>query len=147
MDDEKTGASQEPPSSAQEAWRQVGNQIKSLGESLTAALRFALNEESYQQHKQAIQQGFDQLVKEVSDTIQVNLQSNEAQQAKQEAEKFFQGIRNASELTINEIRPQLTAALRRLNSELDAIIEKLEQSASSSEPAEQPSNPDDLPST
>lgn len=146
MDGEKNSASQDIPSSAQEAWQQVGNQIKSLGESLTAALRFALNDETYQQHKQAIQQGFDHVVKEVSDTIHDNMQSDEAQQAKQQAEKLLKGVRNASEMTVNEIRPQLAVALRRLNSELDTIIEKLEQSDQTSEHVEQPSNKEDSPS-
>jgi len=52
MDGEKNSASQDIPSSAQEAWQQVGNQIKSLGESLTAALRFALKKHINSTNKQ-----------------------------------------------------------------------------------------------
>jgi len=74
------------------------------------------------------------------------MQSDEAQQAKQQAEKLLKGVRNASEMTVNEIRPQLAVALRRLNSELDTIIEKLEQSDQTSEHVEQPSNKEDSPS-
>ncbi len=124
---EEAPDSQEGQSTAQEAWRNVGEQMKTLGQSLSAALRLAWEDEAFQQHKEAIQQGFENLAKEVSRAIEDGIQSSEVKQARQHAEKVMEDVRSAGEQTIQEARPHLVSALRRLTNELEAIIETLEQ--------------------
>ena len=48
---------QEAPS--REAWRQVGDQFKQLGESIAAAFRTAWHDESTQQYKREVEEGLN----------------------------------------------------------------------------------------
>lgn len=135
--EEEAPDSQEGQYTAQEAWHHVGDQMKSLGQSLAAALRLAWEDKAFQQHKESIQQGFENLVKEVSHAIEDGIQSSEVKHARQHAEKVMEGVRSAGEQTIHEARPHLVSALRRLTNELEAVIEKLEQAASTTVEDEQ----------
>jgi len=119
--------------STNDAWKQIGDQMKTLGVSLAGVFRLAWEKEENQQRLQGLQQGLESMVKDVSGAIKESLDSSEAKQARQQAEKVMESVRNASEQTAHEVRPHVVTALRQLTKELQNIIEKMEPSTPKSE--------------
>lgn len=146
--DREEASYQESP---EEAWREVGREFEALGESLSRAVRAAWESEETQQHVRSMQEGLEKMVGEVDRAVREAGESPKGRKLRAEAEKTADSLRQAGEQTWQEARPQLVSALRKVNVELQQLINSLEQrSASASEPSERSPSPaegETLPTT
>ncbi len=132
-----------PTSPTADAWREVGKQFESLGNSLAAAFRTAWHDESTQRGLREVQTGLETMVSRVDQAIKEATASPDAQKVRTEAERAAQSLRAASEKTWQESKPQVVSALRQFSAELQKAISKLEEA----QPAapEAPATPSDQP--
>jgi uncharacterized membrane protein YccC len=128
--------------SASEAWHEVGQQFRSLGESLAAAFRTTWESEETRQHLEKVQAGLTAMIDEISQATKKMADSEEAQKVKAEVGKAAQSAQAASQQTAEEVRPHLLAAFHKIRTELDQIIQRMEQE----EPASEPSTDDETTS-
>ena len=110
-----------------EAWREVGRQFEALGKSLSRAFRAAWERKETQQHVRSMQDGLEKMVREVSRAVKEASESYQAERVRAEAEKAAGSLRRVGQRTWQETRPQLVSALTTLNSELQRLIDDLEQ--------------------
>jgi hypothetical protein len=125
-----TSSSQDKSSQAQEssaeAWREVGRQFKTLGESLAAALRVAWQDEDNRRHMRAVQDGLETMANEINQAVKQAASTQEAQQVREHAQQAAESARVAGEKAFQEGRPRLLAALRQVDAELCKMIANLE---------------------
>ncbi|MCL4562543.1 MAG: hypothetical protein M1281_18265 [Chloroflexi bacterium] len=118
---------QEKGSSSGEAWQEVGRQFEALGDSLAQALRTAWKDEGNRQKVKEMQNGLESMVKKIDQAIQEKAATPEGQQIKEEAKKAAENLRTAGQQTYQEVRPRLVTALQQLNSEIQKMIDRMEQ--------------------
>ena len=126
-DEQTTGQTEEtqgaPPG---DAWREVGQQFKALGQSLASAFRAAWESEESRQHVQQLQAGLEAMANEVGQAAKDMAASAEGQKVKGEVEKAAESARLAGEKALQDAQPHLLAALNRVNAELQQMINRLE---------------------
>jgi hypothetical protein len=120
-------------SSAGDVWQEVGQQFKSLGESLATAFKTTWESEETRQHLEKMQAGLESMVDEISQATQKVADSEETQKVKVEVEKAAQSAQAAGQEAIEEVKPHLLAAFQKIKVELDQIISRLEQAEASPE--------------
>ena len=109
----------------EEAWREVGRQFQSLGESLAEAFRSAWESEETRKHVQNMEGGLKAMVDKVDQALKEISASPEAEKMHTEAEKAADTLREAGEKTWQEARPHLLSALTQINAELQKMIGRL----------------------
>lgn len=112
--------------SSSEAWQEVGRQFQILGETIAAAFRASVNDEETRNHMQAIRDGLHSMVDEVDRAIEDSMASPTAQEARAEAQKAAEALREAAEQTVQGIRPHVLAALQQVNEELRKFVDRIE---------------------
>lgn len=117
----------------QEVWREVGTRLEALGESLGRAIRAVWEREDTQQHLESMQDGLQKMADEIDHAIKEASESAEGKKLREEAERAAESARVASEQTWQETRPHLLSAMRRINAELERVIERLERSEKETE--------------
>lgn len=128
MDNNQTESSpQEKSSGSNDAWQEVGHQFEALGDSLAQAFRTAWQDEGNRQKVKEMQNGLEAMVKKIDQAIQEKAASPEGQQVKAEARKAAENLRSASKQTYQEARPHLVSALQQLNTEIQKMIDRIEQ--------------------
>jgi vacuolar-type H+-ATPase subunit I/STV1 len=111
----------------EEAWREVGGQFKTLGESLARAFRTAWESEENRQHLQNMSVGLEAMVDEIGQAIKDASASPEGQKVRQEVQRAAESARAAGEQAMQEARPHLLSALHQINAELQKMIGRLEE--------------------
>ncbi|MBN1993115.1 MAG: hypothetical protein JW953_10460 [Anaerolineae bacterium] len=127
-------------SPANEAWQNVGRQFRSLGESLAAAFKTTWESEETRQHLEEMQTGLEKMANEIGQAVKEAAESEEGQKIKVEAEKAAQSAQAVGRETMDEMRPHLLNAFRKIRTELDQIITGMEQKKASPETPEVESN-------
>ena len=117
MNDEQT---------TQESWREVGDQFKALGDSLSRAFRTAWESEENRQHLESIKSGLKAMVDQVGQALEEAGTSPEGQKVRREAEKAAESARVAGEKALEEARPHVLSAVRQINAELEKWIRGME---------------------
>jgi DNA polymerase/3'-5' exonuclease PolX len=110
---------------ADEAWREVGRQFQTLGESLAEAVRTAWESEGTRRHVQNMQGGLEAMAAKVDQAIKEASASPKAEKLRGEAEKAAESLREAGEQTWQEVQPHLLSALNQINAELQKMIGRL----------------------
>jgi hypothetical protein len=110
-----------------EAWREVGRQFQALGESLATAFRTAWESEENREHVQDMKTGLEAMVSEIGRAVQEASASPEAQRAREEVGRAAESARAAGAQALQEARPHLLSALRKVNAELQKMVHRLEQ--------------------
>jgi uncharacterized coiled-coil protein SlyX len=110
---------------ADEAWREVGRQFQTLGESLAEAVRTAWENEETRRHVQNMQDGLEAMAAKVDQAIKEAGTSPQAQKLRGEAEKAAESLREAGEQTWQEVQPHLLSALNQINAQLEKMIGRL----------------------
>lgn len=129
MTDEQTqsttdsGQAQQTPG---EAWREVGQQFRTLGESLASAFKVAWQNEENRGYLQEMQSGLEAMADRVNEAIKETAASPEAQKVRGKVEKGFESARTAGEQALHEARPHLLSALHQVNVEIQKVIARLE---------------------
>ena len=127
---------------AKDAWREVGDQFKALGESLATAFRTFWEKEETREHLQSMKEGLEAMVDQVGQAIEETSASPEGQQVRQEAEKAAESARAAGEKALQDARPHLISTLGQVNAELQRMIDRMEQGGSVSEDPAAEGGPD-----
>jgi len=125
-DDTRSSEEKKTSETAAEALHEVGKQFQALGESLAAALRVALDTPENRQRTQDLRAGVEAMVNEVERAIEETGESAQGQKVRSQAARVAESVRDASEQTIQEVRPHLVSALRQLNDELQRLIRQME---------------------
>jgi len=121
----------------EESWHEVGEQFKTLGESLSNAFRTAWEREETRQHLESIRSGLRAMVDQVDGAIKETSTSPEGEKVRREMEKAAGSARAAGEKALDEARPHILSAVRQINAELQKWIRQMEESEQGSEgPAE-----------
>ncbi len=123
------------------SWQDVGQQFKELGDSLAQAFRTAWEDEENKRRLQEMRTGLESMVREVGKAIDDTAHSPQGQHLREEAERTMEKVRNASEQTVQEVRPQLITALQQLNIELQKLVSRMEKHSDA--PPPQDKQPDD----
>ena len=110
----------------EDAWREVGQQFHTLGVSLAAAFRAAVDSEESRRHLKNLQTGLEDMATELGTVINEAAASVPARDLRVKAEKAATTARFATEDALQEARPQILSALRQVNAELQRIIERAE---------------------
>ena len=131
---------QEPPagSSAGDAWSEVGQQFKLLGQSLAAAFKSTVANEESRQHAEKIQAELDSAANEIAKAVKKATDSEEARKVQADVEKAAQSAVTAGKQTVEEMRPHLLAAFQSIRTELDKAINRMEQAAPDETEDDQP---------
>jgi hypothetical protein len=119
--------------SSGEAWREVGRQFEALSESLTAAFKTAWQSEENRQQLQEVRTSLEAMAERVGQTVKEVATSPDAQKAREEVKKVAQSAQTAGEQTLHEVQPHLLAALRQVKTEIDKMIDHLEQKSPAAE--------------
>ena len=127
---------------ASEAWQEVGQKFRALGESLAAAFKATWESEETRQHLEKMQAGLEEMVDEISRATKKVATSEEGQKVKAEVEKAAQSAQAAGQEAMEEVRPHLLAAFQKIRTELDQIIARMEQEEPASETANGETTPD-----
>jgi type IV secretory pathway TrbL component len=117
----------EQQTSAGQAWEDVGRQFRSLGESLASAFKSSWESEETRQHLEKMQTELEAMAAEIARSTKEVVDSEEGQKIKAEVEEAAQSARAAGQETAEELRPHLLDAFRRVRSELDQIITRMER--------------------
>jgi hypothetical protein len=117
----------EERTSAGQAWEDVGRQFRSLGESLASAFKSSWEKEETRQHLEKMQVELEAMAAEIGRSTKEVADSEEGQKLRAEVEEAAQTARAAGQQTAEELRPHLLDAFRRVRSELDQIITRLER--------------------
>jgi len=110
-----------------ESWREVGRQFEALGSALAQAFRSAWTHVESKPEAQQVKEGLESMVREVGQAIEEAASTQEAQKVKEEAKRAVESLRVAGEQTVEEVRPQLLTALKKVNEELQKLIEQMDQ--------------------
>jgi uncharacterized membrane protein YccC len=111
----------------EEGWDEVGNQFRALGESLSRAFRTAWQREENRRHLRDVQDGLSAMADQVGQAVREAAESPGGQKVRREVERAAESARVAGEQALQEARPQLLAALQRVNAELQKVIDRLEE--------------------
>ena len=124
---------------ASDAWDEVGQHFKSLGESLASAFSATWHSEETREHLKGMQASLETMVDRISQITKEVSESGEAQKVQAEVEKAAQSAKVAGQEAVEEVRPHLLSAFRKIRAELDQMISRMEQEPAA---AESPSDED-----
>ncbi|NPV07913.1 MAG: hypothetical protein HPY83_08125 [Anaerolineae bacterium] len=109
-----------------DSWQEVGEQFRLAGRRMAQALRAAWESEANRRGMQTLEESLESLSRDVGQIAKEVASTPEAEQVRVSVEKVAQTARAAGSQALDELRPRLVAALRQLNAELDALIQRLE---------------------
>jgi hypothetical protein len=109
-----------------EAWSEVGEQFRALGETIAQALRATWEREETRQHARDLQTGLEGLVTNVEQAISDFGVSSEGQRLRAEARKAAGSARFAGEKAWEDAQPHILSALRQVNAELRKVAGRLD---------------------
>jgi uncharacterized protein with von Willebrand factor type A (vWA) domain len=112
---------------AEDTWREVGDQFKALGESLATAFRTAWESEENRRHLESMKEGLEAMVDQVGQAVKETSASPEAHRVRTEVERAAESARAAGEKALQDARPHLISALGTINDELQKLIRRMEQ--------------------
>ena len=127
MTEEKSSTEQ---TKADDAWTNVGEQFKRLGESLAAAVSTTWESEETQRHFEQVKHELSAATQQISTAIKQAADSEEGQRVQTEVGKAADSVRSKGTEIYEEIRPELVAAFRNIRAEVDKIIHQMEQKES-----------------
>lgn len=110
--------------SFEQAWHEVGNQFKLLGQSLAVAFRQTVQDKEAWQE---VQSGLESAVDAIDRAIKETSASPEGQRVRDEVEKAAESARAVGEQAFREMQPHLLVGLRRLRDGLQRAIDRLKE--------------------
>jgi hypothetical protein len=109
------------------SWKEVGQQFESLGISTAQAFRTAWSSIETKNDAQQVKSGLEAMAREVGKAIEETAKAPEGQKIKEEAKRTAESLRVAGTQTVEEARPQIASALKKVNEELQRLIAKLDE--------------------
>jgi hypothetical protein len=99
-----------------EAWNEVGQQVQTLGESLTAAVNASVQDEQVEQKLNKMQAELDAASQQISQKIKPESDEEQTQATGREL--------------VKEVQPFLLSALKKMQTGLDQVVDDLEEKGS-----------------
>ena len=127
-------AEKDSQSTADQTWAEVGRQFRSLGDSLAAAFKSSWESEETRQHLEKMQAEIEAMATEVARSTRQAVESEEGHKIKVEVENAAESVRAAGQQTAEELQPHLLNAFRQIRSELDQIINRMEETGEKDAP-------------
>jgi hypothetical protein len=124
----RASGSEQSRSETRQAWEEVGHQFEQLVKSLAEAFAVSWESEETQRQFSLVKDRLESLADDVSATVEKSAASPEAQKMKSEAHKAAEAARQTTEKVVEEARPQIAAALKQVNAELQELIQMAENS-------------------
>jgi hypothetical protein len=123
-------------SSTNEAWEEVGQRFQSLGESLAAAFKSTWENKETQAQWEKVKVDVEAAANDIGRAAKETAATEEAQKAKAEAYKAAAAAQQAGQEMMDDAKPHLLAAFRKIRSELDKVIDSMENSETEKPPAD-----------
>jgi hypothetical protein len=121
---------QEKGQTNSEPWNEVGRQFQTLGESIAQAFRSAWQDEGNRAKAEEMKIGLVSLVSEIGKAIEESASSEKGKKVIHEAEKAAQELHQAGAAAVQDMQPHLLSALRRVNQDLQAMIDRMDNTGS-----------------
>jgi len=134
MTEEQQGKKTE--ASANEAWQEVGQRFQTLGESLAAAFKSTWENEEPQTQWEKVRADMEATANDIGRAAKETAATEEAQKAKAEAYKTAEAAQQAGQEVMDDVKPHLLAAFRKIRTELDKAIEGMEKSETEEAPTD-----------
>jgi len=119
-----------------EAWAEVGQRFQTLGESLAAAFKSTWENKETQAQWEKVKTDVEAAAHDIGRAAKETAATEEAQKAKAEAYKTAAAAQQAGQEVMDDVKPHLLAAFRKIRSELDQVIGSMEASEEEKPPAE-----------
>jgi ABC-type transporter Mla subunit MlaD len=113
-----------------ESWQEVGRQFEALGGALAQAFRATWTRASSTSEAQQVKESLESVLDQVGRAVDETTHTQEAERVKAEARRTVQSLRTAGEMTMDEARPQIVSALRKVNDELQKLIDQMGENKS-----------------
>lgn len=123
MNEEEQKPREEKPGETADAWEEVGQQFRSLGNSLASAFRTAWKDEKNQGRLREVQASMTEMANQVGSAIHEASESPEGQRVRGDAAKAAETVRAVGQDTAKEVAPPLLSALRQVNAELKRVLD------------------------
>ena len=111
-----------PQPSSQEAWKALEEQLRSLGRTVSEVVRAGFQSTSWRDFEGSL----NRLGEDLSDAVDQAVDSGQVDQIRQQAAQLAQLAAAAVEQTMEEVQPQVDAALRQASDELQRVVQRLE---------------------
>ncbi len=134
--------SEEQKKTTDEVWHEVGRQFEALGKSLSQAFRATWESEETRKHVEKLGNDLDRAAQKVEEAVKKAGSSPEAQKLREEAEKTAESLQVAGKKTWDDARPHLLSALTQFSTELQKVIDRLQQQDATSEEPSVEDEPD-----
>ena len=134
--------SEEQKKTTDEVWREVGRQFEALGKSLSQAFHATWESEETRKHVEKLGNDLDRAAQKVEEAVKKAGSSPDAQKLREEAEKTAESLQVAGKKTWDDARPHLLSALTQFSTELQKVIDRLQQQDATSEEPSVEDEPD-----
>ncbi|MGI6209068.1 MAG: hypothetical protein ACOYEW_12770 [Anaerolineae bacterium] len=108
-----------------DVWKELGRQFEELGRTLASTIRSAAENEENRRRFEEIEVSLQRMAEDVSQAVNEAAESPEGQRVRAQVERTAEAARLAGEQALEEARPHIVAALRRLNEELERLSQRL----------------------
>lgn len=110
-----------------DAWQEVGEQFRLLGQSLAQAIRATWHSDETQARLRSVRAGVEEMADEIGDAVKEAIAVPEAEEVRQRVRRAAESTVTAGQQALDEARPHLLTALRQINAELQCLIERMER--------------------
>ncbi|MEN6481258.1 MAG: hypothetical protein ABFD29_03665 [Anaerolineaceae bacterium] len=117
---------QNSSSSPEDAWKEVGKQFKTLGESLARAFETTWKKEENRNRMKQIEVELENVIAQVGDVVKQAADSDEAQAAKETIHEVITNTSAVGEQVIDSAKPHLINALDTVNLEIKKLIDQMQ---------------------
>jgi len=116
----------EQPPNSKAAWEEVGKQFEALGKSIAGAFGAAWQDPNNRTELEKIKASIKQMADDVENAVSQAASSEKGQQIKTDVEKAAQSLAESARETYDEVKPQVTSALKQVGDELTKLVNKFE---------------------
>jgi len=116
----------EQPPNSKAAWEEVGKQFEALGKSIAGAFGAAWQDPNNRTELEKIKASIKQMADDVENAVSQAANSEKGQQIKTDVEKAAQSLAESARETYDEVKPQVTSALKQVGDELTKLVNKFE---------------------
>jgi ElaB/YqjD/DUF883 family membrane-anchored ribosome-binding protein len=116
----------EQPPNSKAAWEEVGRQFESLGKSIASAFGTAWQDPNNRAELEKIKASIKQMADDVENAVGQAASSEKGQQIKADVEKAAQSLAESARETYEEVKPQVTSALKQAGDELTKLVNRFE---------------------
>jgi hypothetical protein len=120
---EETTTSQE---AMKNQWETIAKDFQDLGNSIAGTIRDAWHDEENKEQLRELRNGLQKMVDEVVEAVDEAVKSPKAEDAKSEAKKVVDEVKDFGGKVYTDSKPHLLSALKSLSEGIQTIVERLE---------------------